>query len=463
MSYYFPSRSANWLVKHFATLLGFAFCVTPLAVRRAAAQAVPAATWPTGDTAADQPLAGQQLGFNLTLNQGVNAINAENESINRYGLAVQAEGGAQTNFFGTQTEQVTAAYVALSADGALILNSERSRFYALYQPEYNIYPQFSDVNNFRQSAFLSLDHVLSEHFGLNWNATAARYLSLTQFLPQSLGIGGIGIVVPTLQSKLLDTSSTNTNVATNVGFRYLQSARTTWTGSLTGSYFLLVPANPGTTQVTAERYLAGGADLRMEYQWTLKDSFGAALTPIYIAGIQPAGHSSAETLEAIYQRQMTATTKIEAGAGPLFIQSTSHQFGSIQTTSYALNASIAQQARQSEFQLSYNRSFVVNFLSPAITANQVSLGAHVPLPHHLLLTGAGSYTQNSGTYSGRIGGGSVRIAYLLGQKAQIYGVYSGTSQDVSIGLPELYNFNQNKFGAGIRFNLGNPVTNGGEQ
>lgn len=461
---FFEPRNRGSL--RFAALFCSAIFLLFMAVRQAAAQAVPAATWPVGDTSPeDQPLAGQQLGTSLTLNQGVGAITAENEAFDRYGLALQAEGGGQTNFFGTQTGQVTAAYINLSADGGVIFRTNRSRFYALYQPQYNIYPQFSEVNNFHQSIFANADHIITEHLGVEWNLTAARYLSLNQFLPQTLGIGGIGIVVPILQSVLLQNSSENTNAATNISFRYLKSARTTFSGTLTGSYFLLVPHHSATGQVNAERYLAGGADLRMEYQWTLRDMVGARLTPIYIAGLTPAGHTSAETLQATYQRQFTAKTTIQGAAGPLFIQSTSHRYGSTDDISYAVNASISHQARQSQFSLGYTRAFVVSFLTPSMAAQQVGLNAYIPLPHRLLLTSAASFTYDTGVgnYGGKLYGGSAQISYLLGSKAQIYAIYSGTSQDLSSGLTQSYNFTQNRFGAGIRFNLGNPITRGGAQ
>jgi hypothetical protein len=436
----------------------------PMTTRLARAQAVPAAIWPTGDTGApDQPLPGQQLGSSLTLNQNLSTINAENEAFDRYGLGVQAEGGGQTNFFGTQTGQVTAAYVALSASGAAIFRSNRSQFYVLYEPQYNIYPQYSDTNNFRQSVFTNFTHVVTPHLGMDWNVTGSRFLSLTQFLPQSLGIGGIGVVVPTLQSQLLQSSSWNTNAGTDLDFRYIQSVRTTWTGKLTGAYFLLVPAHPAVAHVPAERYATTGLDLRMNYQWTLRDTLGAALTPVYLLGLTPSGHTYAETLEATYQRQLNATTTVQGGAGPLFIQSTSTFFGHQNRASYALNASITRQVRQSQFSLGYQRAFVVSFLTQPATGNMVNLNAYVPLSHHWLASGTASYTHNSGSYAGTIYGGSGQISYLLGTKAQLYAQYSGTSQNLSIGLPHSYNFSQNKFGAGIRFNLGNPVTRGGVQ
>ena len=74
---------------------------------------------------ADQPLAGQDLGSSLTLNQGVNAINAENESFERYGLGLSASGGWITDFLGTQTNHQGAAYMLFGASGGLKLNSEQ--------------------------------------------------------------------------------------------------------------------------------------------------------------------------------------------------------------------------------------------------------------------------------------------------------------------------------------------------
>ena len=78
---------------------------------RAIAQAVPAGELPPGESNPMDPLLpGQSLGSNLSLNQGVNAISAENQSFEKYGLGLSASGGDETNFFGTQTNQQSAGY-----------------------------------------------------------------------------------------------------------------------------------------------------------------------------------------------------------------------------------------------------------------------------------------------------------------------------------------------------------------
>ena len=339
---------------------------------RAMGQAVPAGS---GDAnPADQPLAGQDLGSSLSLNQGVNAINAENQSFDRFGLGLAASGGEQTNFLGTQTNQQSAGYAQFTADGGLVLRSSRTRYFLLYQPQYNWYPGYSAVNNFAQSAYQSVDHVLSDRAGLMWNTTAARFLSLNQYLPQTLGIGGIGVVVPTLGTQLLENSFEMTNAATNVTLRYLMSAKMTFTGTATGAFFLMVPADViGANENITERFLTSGADLRLDYQLTLRDTVGAELTPIYLYGITPEGHEAAETIQATYQRQLTPTWNVRAGAGPLFIQSSSAEYGSSQNTSYAVNASLNRQVRQSQFAASYSRalsgeSVVAQLSSPILSA-----------------------------------------------------------------------------------------------
>ena len=75
------------------------------------------------------------------------------------------------------------------------------------------------VNNFSQTMFQSLAHDLSDRASFQWDTTAARYLSLNQFLPQSLGIGGIGVVVPTLGAQLLQDSFELTNAATTLTYQ----------------------------------------------------------------------------------------------------------------------------------------------------------------------------------------------------------------------------------------------------
>lgn len=430
---------------------------------RATAQAV---SPETGETPTDQPLAGQQLGTDLTLNQGVRATNAENESFDRYGLALQAEGGAETNFFGTQSHQQTVGYASFSADGAVVFRSSRSQYYLLYQPQYNIYPQYSDVNNFSQAAFGNVNHAISEHMDLSWDTTAARYLSLTQYLPQSFTIGGIGIVVPTLESELLQNSSETTNGATSLRLRYLASAKTTFSSTLTSGYFLTVPADRTVSGLSTQRYLTSGLDMRMDYLWRPRDTVGLELTPIYVWGITPKGHDTVETLQGTYQRQLTATLSVRAAAGPLFVQSTAAGYGKLRDTSYALNASISHQTRQSQFSAGYSRAFLVNLLSPAITAHNFGVNAYLPMPKRFLFTAGGSYTHenSSGGFGGHLYGGSAQFSYLLGANLRIYALYSVLSQDLTYSLTAPnYSFTQNKFGAGIRFNLGNPTTHGGVQ
>lgn len=453
-------------------------CMILLPVGRAAAQAVPAGTAPGGDTSPyDQPLIGQSLGSDLTLNQGATAIEAENESFNRYALGLQVEGGAQTNFLGSQTNQVTAAYTSFTADAGLNLHTQRTQYFLLYQPQYNVYPQFSSINNFAQTFYQTLDHAVTEHVGVSWDLTAARYLSLDQYLPQSLGIGGIGIVVPTLQTELLQNSFEVTNAATVMKLQYLISERMTFTGALTGGYFIMIPADRSATTPTTiptERFVTAGADLKLTYQWTAKDSVGGELTPIYIYGVKPSGNLKAEALQAIYTRQLNATTSVSVGAGPLFFQASIPSFGSTNEVSYALTAGVSRKIRQSQQSASYSRAFLVGFLSPAIVANEFSANSQVPLPHHWLATGAFNYTSEAtsgsfGTqagdqYGGSLYGGTARIAYLIGKRAEVYGLYARFSQDLSYGQTQsAYNFTQNKFGGGIRFNLGNPNTNGGQQ
>ena len=99
---------------------------------KAVAQAVPAGELPPGEgNPADQVLPGQSLGSNLSLNQGVNAINAENQSFDRFGLGLSASGGEQTNFLGTQTNQQTASYAQFMADGGVLLRSEQNPLFSL--------------------------------------------------------------------------------------------------------------------------------------------------------------------------------------------------------------------------------------------------------------------------------------------------------------------------------------------
>jgi hypothetical protein len=433
---------------------------------RAMAQAVPAGS---GDTnPADQPLAGQDLGSSLTLNQGVNAINAENQSFDRFGLGLSASGGEQTNFLGTQTNQQSATFAQFTADGGLLLRSSRTRYFLLYQPQYNWYPSFSAVNNFSQSAYQSVDHVLSERAGVMWNTTAARYLSLNQYLPQTLGIGGIGVVVPTLGTQLLENSFQLTNAATNATFRYLMSPKMTFTGTATGAFFLMVPADvAGANSNIAERFLTSGADLRLDYEWTFRDTVGVEATPIYLYGLRPAGHESAETIQGTYQRQLTPNLMARVAAGPLFIQASSAEYGNSQNISYAVNASLTRQLRQSQFAANYSRALLVNLLSPSFVSDSFGASGYTPLGSHWIFTETGSFTRYSGTgiyNAGRLFGGSAQASYQISSQVQLFALYSVLSENFSTTTTSSTSgFSRNQFNGGIRFNLGNPMTRGGTQ
>lgn len=408
------------------------------------------------------------LGSDLTLNQGVNAIAAENESFDRYGLGLQASGGAITNFFGSQTNKVTAGFAQFSADAGILLRTNRSRFFAFYQPQYNLYPQYSQVNNYAQSAFSNFTHQLTEHTAFAWDATGARYLSLNEFLPQTLGIGGIGIVVPTLGQQLLETSFQVTNGATTLHLRSLLNERLTFDASLTGAIFLIVPKD--VTRVGSsgtERIVTSGADFRVAYQRTERDTIGFAVTPVYLLGFTPAGHEIAETVQGTFARQLTPTLSASVAAGPLFIQSSSPVFGSVQATSYAVNAGLSRQIRQSQFSLTYSRAFMVNFLTPAVVSNGAGFSTYLPLRRNWILLGNATYTHDSGTTNygtGNIYSGSAELAYQIATKLQLFGRYSLLSQSFAAasGL-QAYSFTRNQFTGGIRFNLGNPNTPGGVQ
>jgi hypothetical protein len=216
-----------------------------------------------------------------------------------------------------------------------------------------------------------------------------------------------------------------------------------------------------------ERFITSGADFRLNYQLSPRDAVGGSVTPIYILGLTPSGHELAETIQATYQRQLTSTLAVRAGAGPLFIQSSSSLYGSAQNTSYAINASIIRQIRQSQFQLSYSRAFIVNFLTPAILSDAVGFNAYLPLKRRWIFVGTASYTHDSGDQqygSATIYGGSAQIAYQVGSKMQLFAQYSLLSEDFNREvLLQAFDYTRNKFGGGIRFNLGNPITRGGVQ
>lgn len=444
-------------------MLGIACVIFAMLPDQAEAQAVPAATWPVGDTSpAEQPLPGQMLGTDLTLNQNANAIAAENESFNRFGLGLQASGGAITNFFGTQTNQQTAGNMQFTGDAAVFLKSSRTRYFVLYQPQYNVYPQFTDVNSYAQSAFQTLTHELTQHEAIEWDVTGSRYLSLNEFLPQTLGIGGIGIVVPPLSQQLLEDSFETTNAATGLHLRSLLSERMTFDSSITGAFFLLVPDAAGHPSPSAtERFLTGGANFKLGYQLNRRDIIGVRATPIYIYGLAPEGHETAETIQGTYQRQLSAALVAEVAAGPLFIQSSSPIYGRLRVTSYAVNAGLTRSIRQSQFAVLYSRAIIVNLLSPSNASNSFDGTAYMPLGKNWIALGDGSYVRDSGTsiYRGAtIYGGSGEIAYQLQPKLQVFARYSLTSEsfDSVPGQPP-YSFVRNQIGGGIRFNLGNPI------
>lgn len=420
-----------------------------------------------GTNPADQPLAGQDLGSSLTLNQGAGAITAENESFERYGLGLTASGGYITNFTGTQSNGNGATFVQFGGSGGLILRSSRTRYYALYQPQYNVYPHYTDIDNLSQAFFQNLNHPFSERTVLAWGTTAARFLSLSNYLPQSLGIGGIGVVVPSPGQQLLDSSFELTNVATNLSLRHLMSAKMSFTATATGAYFLEVPTFAATNTSSAQRFVTTGGDVRVEYQFTPRDSFGVAVTPIYVKGLTPSGHQSAETVQGTYQRQLTSTLSASIGAGPLFIQSSSSQFGNTNYNSYAVNASISRQVRQSQFSAGYSRALLVNLLEPAVVSNTFSGNAYLPKGSHWIFSGAGSYSRNAANVyygPGHLYGGSARASYQLTNQMQLFALYSLFSQTYTFSTTQQSSgFTRNQFSGGIQVNLGNANTHGGAQ
>lgn len=433
---------------------------------RVMAQAVPAGIGNTNP--GDQPLAGQDLGSSLTLNQGATAIAAENQSFQRYGLGLTASGGYITSFAGTLANPQGAAFVQFGANAGLILRSSRTRYYALYQPQYYVYPQYTDVNTLSQGFFQNLDHSFSEHTVMAWGTTAARFLSLNQYLPQSLGIGGIGVILPSPGQQLLDSSYEITNVATSLSLRHLMSAKMTFTATLTGAYFLEVPSFVAAANIgTAQRFVTPGADLRVDYQWTPRDAVGVAVTPIYVEGLTPSGHQSAETVQATYQRQLTSTLTASLGAGPLFIQSSSSEFGSSNDNSYAVNASLSRQVRQSQFSAGYSRALMVNLLEPAVVTDTFSGSAYLPHGSHWIFNGAASYSRNGATLlygAGHLYGGSAQVSYQVTSQMQLFALYSLFSQTFTFGSAQQSSgYTRNQFSGGIQFNLGNANTHGGSQ
>jgi hypothetical protein len=444
-----------------------AMLVLLLLAQHARAQAVPAGETAIGSTTpAEQPLPGQTLGSTLTLNQGVNAINAENQSFDRFGLGLMAQGGGETNFLGTQTNQVTTSYMEFGADAGVQNTTARTQMFLLYEPQYNLYPSFSTVNNFSQREFSTIAHTITPRLGFSWSTTAARYLSLNQYLPQTLGIGGINVTVPTLGSELLQDSFELTNAATVLNLKYLWTSRLTFTGSLTGGFFLLVPADLSTPNtLLTERLISTGADFNLEYLLTPKSAIGAELTPVYIYGLQPGGHELAETLQVTYSRQLTSTIRAQVAAGPLFLQSSSSLFGSVQATSYAVNASVSKQLKQSQFSAGYSRALLVNLLSPAIVSSSFTGTAYLPFHGNWIYSGTANYSADTGNATvygtGYVVGVQSQLAYQVRHKFQLFAQYSAFSENFTPPNSPSLGFTRSQFGGGIRFNLGNPMTSGG--
>lgn len=448
-----------------ALIVCVVFCLLAIPPESASGQAVS----PSGNlNPAAEPLAGQTLGTDLTLNQGVNAINAENESFDRFGLGLQGSGGVITDFFGTKTNQVNAGYAQVMGDAGVLLRSSRTRYFALYQPQYNIYPQYSQVNSYTQTFFQTLTHHFTERTGIEWNTTGARYLSLNEYLPQVLGIGGVGIVVPTPGQQLLEDSFQVTNAATSLHVRDLISERMTLDATVTGAFFLIVPhgvQTPGTN--ATERFITSGGDLQLTYQLNPRVAIGGEVTPIYTYGLFPNAHQVVETAQAIYQRQLTATLVLKVGAGPLFAQSSSPDYGSVQANSYAVNASLTRQVRQSQFSLAYQRTFLVNLLQPAAVSNTVGANAYLPFHGNWVALGGASFTHDAGNKvygAATVFGGSAQIAYLVAPRLQLFARYSVSTQRFNtIAGVQAYDFTRNQISGGIRFNLGNPFITGGIQ
>lgn len=461
----FPSRRRSAT----AAICGAALFLLLTSTRHAPAQAAPAGTWPTGVTApSEQPLSSQQLGTNLTLNQGVSAIAAENEQFHHFALGLEASGGGETNFFGTQEDQQTVAFAQFIGQVGLRLRTPRTEYFALYQPEYDVYPAFTGVNNYSQRFFQNLSHAITQRAGIAWGVTAARYLSLNQFLPQSLAIGGIGVVIPGNGSLLREDSFEITNVATTIQYRYLMSAKLTFSGALTTGLFLELPADVSPEfGGFSQRLVTSGADLRLDYQLTPRDSIGGELTPIYVYGIEPSGHLMAETLQATYQHQLTTTLQAELAAGPIFLQASNPGSSSTNDISYAVNAGLTRQVRQSQFSVAYRRAVLVDLLTSSQLSNGASFSAYLPLRRHWIFTGSANYTRNSG--QGQVGsttiyGGTAQLSYQVARNLQVFGRYSLESEDFNLQPPfGSFDFLRNQFGGGLRINLGSPVNLGGMQ
>ena len=167
--------------------------------------------------------------------------------------------------------------------------------------------------------------------------------------------------------------------------------------------------------------------MRVDYQWTPRDVVGGSCDPVYVYGVTPSGHQSAETVQGTYQRHLTSDVNGMVGAGPLFIQSSSPQIRQHDDNSYAVNASISRQLRQSQFSAGYTRAFLVNLLEPAVATDSIQRMLISPRG----ITGFSAERVRIHTAAatdvygaGHVVGGSAQISYQLTTEMQFFAQYS---------------------------------------
>jgi hypothetical protein len=283
----------------------------------------------------------------------------ESKPANLVSLGIGAAGFYDDNVLATNSDRVGDEALSLRPHFGVSTQTENLSFNFNYTPFFLLYRQFSQFDQFNQSANLNLAFRLSPRFTLGLSDTFGfRYGDYPSFYGADIPSGPIS---PTELNQLITPFTTRTlSNMTGVNLTFVKSQRTSFTFS--GGYNLSRYGNSSGESGSLYDFKGEYGSVKYDYRATEHTSLGLNVVhadSIYEAGPGLYQRAQTESLFFFVSSRLSPTLSVSANGGPQYVHSpgqSSVEDGLQEGVYGSGGGSITKEARKTALTASFQRS-----------------------------------------------------------------------------------------------------------